>query len=148
MKVKSESEVAQSCPSLILYSIFQKTKSYWFYGTNMIILDSVFWKILYSVYSVIQLCLTLCSLMDCSPPGSSVHLSFPAIILEWVAISYSRYCIELILILWTFHGILWWNYLGVEISSFLQKRVFYNEELNLLNSCRASPITYFIQNEL
>ena len=65
----------------------------------MIILDSVFWKILYSVYSVIQLCLTLCSLMDCSPPGSSVHLSFPAIILEWVAISYSRYCIELILIL-------------------------------------------------
>ena len=72
----------------------------------MIILDFVFWKILYSVYSVIQLCLTLCSLMDCSPSGSSVHLSFPAIILEWVAISYSRYCIELILILWTFHGIL------------------------------------------
>ena len=28
--------------------------------------------------------------MDCSPPGSSVHGIFQAIILEWVAISYSR----------------------------------------------------------
>ena len=29
-------------------------------------------------------------LMDCSPPGSSVHGNFQARILEWVAISYSR----------------------------------------------------------
>ena len=28
-----------------------------------------------------------CYLMDCSPPGSSVHGLFPARILEWVAIS-------------------------------------------------------------
>ena len=35
-------------------------------------------------------CLTLCDLMDCSPPGSSVHGIFQARILEWVAISYSR----------------------------------------------------------
>jgi len=33
-----------------------------------------------------QLCLTLCDLMDCSPPGSSVHGVSQAIILEWVAI--------------------------------------------------------------
>ena len=39
---------------------------------------------------VAQLCLTLCSPMDCSPPGSSVHGIFQARILEWVAISYSR----------------------------------------------------------
>ena len=32
-----------------------------------------------------QLCSTLCSLMDCSPPGSSVHGIFQAGILEWVA---------------------------------------------------------------
>ena len=38
----------------------------------------------------IQLCQTLCNLMDCSLRGSSVHGSFQAIILEWVAISYSK----------------------------------------------------------
>ena len=34
--------------------------------------------------------LTLCNPMDCSPPGSSVHGIFQVIILEWVAITYSR----------------------------------------------------------
>ena len=46
MKVKSESEVAQSCP-------------------------------------------TLSDLMDCSPPGSSVHGIFQARVLEWDAIVFS-----------------------------------------------------------
>ena len=46
MKVKSESEVAQSCP-------------------------------------------TLSDLMDCSPPGSSVHGITQARVLEWVAIAFS-----------------------------------------------------------
>ena len=40
--------------------------------------------------SVAQLCLTLCSPMDCSPPGSSVHGIILARILEWVTISSSR----------------------------------------------------------
>ena len=48
MKVKSESEVAQSCP-------------------------------------------TLSDPMDCSIPGSSVHGTFQARELEWVAIAYSEY---------------------------------------------------------
>ena len=47
MKVKSESEVAQSCP-------------------------------------------TLSNLMDCDPPGSSVHVIFQARTLEWGAIAFSR----------------------------------------------------------
>ena len=47
MKVKSESEVAESCP-------------------------------------------TLSDLMDCSPPGSSDHGIFQAIVLEWGAISFSE----------------------------------------------------------
>ena len=35
----------------------------------------------------LQSCLTLCSLMDCSPPGSSVHADSPGWrILEWVAV--------------------------------------------------------------
>ena len=35
-------------------------------------------------------CPTLCSLMDCSLPGSSVHSVFQARILEWVTIPFSR----------------------------------------------------------
>ena len=37
-----------------------------------------------------QSCPTLCDLMDCSPPDSSLHGISQAGILEWVAISYSR----------------------------------------------------------
>ena len=42
------------------------------------------------VRSVAQLCLFLCDPLDCSPPGSSVHGSLQARILEWVTISISR----------------------------------------------------------
>ena len=38
---------------------------------------------------VTQSCLTLCDLMDCSLPDSSVHGIFQARALEWVAISFS-----------------------------------------------------------
>ena len=37
----------------------------------------------------LQLCPTFCNPMDCSPPGSSVHGTFQARILEWAAISSS-----------------------------------------------------------
>ena len=39
---------------------------------------------------IAQLCQTLCNLMDCSPPGSSVHGIFQVRILEWVTISFFR----------------------------------------------------------
>ena len=39
---------------------------------------------------VVQLCLTLCEPMDCSPPGSPAHGILPTRILEWVAIPFSR----------------------------------------------------------
>ena len=39
---------------------------------------------------VAQSCPALCDPMDCSPPGSSVHGIFQAIVLEWIAISFSR----------------------------------------------------------
>ena len=43
------------------------------------------------MFSVTQMCATLCDPMDvCSPPGSYVHGIFQARILEWVAISSSR----------------------------------------------------------
>ena len=38
----------------------------------------------------LQQCLTVCDLMNCSPPGSSVHEISQASILEWIAISSSR----------------------------------------------------------
>jgi len=38
---------------------------------------------------LLQSCPTLCSPMDCSPPGSSVHAILQARILEWVAIPLS-----------------------------------------------------------
>ena len=40
---------------------------------------------------VTQLCPTLCDPMDCSLPGSSVHGIFQAMVLEWIAISFSRW---------------------------------------------------------
>ena len=42
------------------------------------------------VSAVAQSCLTLCDLMDCSPPGSSAHGTSQAGILEWVAMPSSR----------------------------------------------------------
>ena len=42
------------------------------------------------VSEVAQSCPTLCDPMDCSLPGSSVHGIFQAIVLEWIAISFSR----------------------------------------------------------
>ena len=50
---------------------------------------------------VAQSCLTLSDLMDCSPPGFSVHAIFQARVLEWGAIAFSelrakQYQIELL----------------------------------------------------
>ena len=38
----------------------------------------------------LQLCPALCDPVDCSPPGSSVHGTLQARILEWVAMPSSR----------------------------------------------------------
>ena len=38
---------------------------------------------------VAQSCLTLSDPMDCSPPGPSIHGTFQARVLEWVAIAFS-----------------------------------------------------------
>ena len=38
----------------------------------------------------LQSCPTLCNPIDGSPPGSSVHGSFQARLLEWVAIAFSE----------------------------------------------------------
>ena len=52
--------------------------------------DIIFWW-KESEREVAQSCSTLCDPMDCSLPGSSVHGIFQARVLEWVAISFSRW---------------------------------------------------------
>ena len=47
--------------------------------------------LLYVKSEVVQSCPTLCDPTDCSLPGSTVCGIFQARILEWVAISFSRY---------------------------------------------------------
>ena len=48
------------------------------------------WKHVCHSCKVSSVCLTVCDPMDCSPPGSSVHGTSQARILEWVAISSSK----------------------------------------------------------
>ena len=85
MKVKSGSEVAQSCPTpsdpmnfsppgSSIHRIFQARGLEW-------------GAIAFSIYmvsesEVAQPCPTLCDPMDCSLPGSSVHGIFQATVLE------------------------------------------------------------------
>ena len=81
MKVKSESEVAQSC--LTLRAKGGKSE-----------LEPIFYlpigRVSLSCCLVAQSCPTLCNPMNCSLPGSSVHGISQARIQEWVAISSSR----------------------------------------------------------
>ena len=108
MKVKSESEVTQSCltlsdpidcslPGSSTHEIFQAKVPEsgtiallyvylcLYICTCISIAISVLW-------SVAQLCPTLCDPMDGSPPGSSVHGIFQARVLEWGAIAFSNGC--------------------------------------------------------
>ena len=55
--------------------------------TTMYLLSSHLHKV--EVFGA-QLCPALCNSMDCSPPGSSVHGTLQARILEWVAFCFSR----------------------------------------------------------
>ena len=59
-------------------------------GLPLIFCESSFMETCEAKWSeVAQLCLTLCNPMDCSLPGSPVHRIFQAIVLEWIAISFS-----------------------------------------------------------
>ena len=48
------------------------------------------WETPYMHAKLLQSCLSLCSPIDCSPPGSSVHGILLARILQWVALLSSR----------------------------------------------------------
>ena len=58
------------------------------------------WKVK-SESEVAQSSPTLHDPMDCSPPGSSVHGSFQARVLEWGAIAFSVSCAQVFINQWT-----------------------------------------------
>ena len=69
------------CWSLFIYLVHPPTPQfeyYWLYDSWI------------GCTQLLQLCLTLCGPMDCSPPGSPVCGILQARILEWVAITFSR----------------------------------------------------------
>ena len=91
MKVKSESEVAQSCPTLSdpmdcslpgssTHGIFQARVLEW----GAIGVPAA------AAARLLQLCPTLCDPIDSSPPGSPVPGILQARTLEWDAISFSN----------------------------------------------------------
>ena len=86
MKVKNESEVAQSCPTpsdpmdcsapgFSIHGIFQARTLEWV---------AIYFSNACMRAKSLQSRPTLCDPMDSSPPGSSVHGIFQARVLEWV----------------------------------------------------------------
>ena len=95
MKVKSESEVTQSCltlsdpmdcslPDSSVHGIFQARVLEW--GAIAFLSRSL----AAAAAKSLQLCPTLCDPTDGSPPGSPVPGILQARTLEWVAISFSN----------------------------------------------------------
>ena len=94
MKMKSESEIAQSCPTLCdpIDGRPPGSRHHWDSpGKNTgvgchFLLQCMKMK---SERGVAQSCPTLSNPMDCSLPGSSFHGIFQARVLEWGAIDFS-----------------------------------------------------------
>ena len=92
---------------------------------------------------VAQSCPTLCDPMGCRLPGSSVHGIFQAIVLEWIAISFSRgssqprdqswvsWIVDRCFTVWTTREI--------------PKRLWTSETLHISCFTRASPNHLFLQ---
>ena len=108
VKVKSESEVTQSCPTLhypmdcsppgsSIHGIFQAKVLEWGATAFSLGLINLLEQLteLRETFDLpcraksLQLCLTLSDPMDCSLPGSSLHGIFQARVLEWGAIAFS-----------------------------------------------------------
>ena len=96
MKVKSESEFAQSCqtlwdpmdcslPGSSVHGIFQARVLEW-----VVIAFSEGLFAIATAAKSLQLCPTLCDPIDGSPPGSPVSGILQARTLEWAAISFSN----------------------------------------------------------
>ena len=108
MQVKSESEVAQPCPTLsnpMDFSLPGSPIPWDFPGKStgvgchclLHLPGKVAKKLLSKAAAAtksFQSCLTLCNPIDCGPPCSSVPGILQARILEWVVISFSNACMH------------------------------------------------------
>ena len=98
MKVKSENEVTQSCPTLhnpmdcslpgsSMHGIFQARVLEW---VAIAFSDIYTAAAAAAAAKSLQSCLTLCDPIDGSPPGFPVPRILQARTLKWVVISFSR----------------------------------------------------------
>ena len=95
MKVKSESEVAQSCPTLsdLMDCSLPGSSVHGIFQARVLERGAIAFSISCSLAAVaksLQSCPTLCDPIDGSPPGSPVPGILQAKTLEWVAISFSN----------------------------------------------------------
>ena len=94
MKVKSESEVAQSCPTLLnpMDCSLPGSSIHGMFQARVLECGAFAFSINYIAAKSLQSCLTLCDPIDGLLPGSSVPGILQARTLEWVAISFSNAC--------------------------------------------------------
>ena len=94
MQVKSEREVAQSCPTLSDPHGLQPTRLLrpLDFQARALEWGAIAFSEIHTAAAAKSLlsCPTLCDPMDSSPPASSVHRILQARILEWVATSFSK----------------------------------------------------------
>ena len=99
MKVKSESEVTQSRPTLSdpMDCSLPGSSDHGIFQTRVLEWVAIAFSrnTAAAAAKLLQSCPTLSDLMDCSLPGSSDHGIFQARVLEWGAIAFSvNYAIE------------------------------------------------------
>ena len=78
------------CPSNSTSRAYSVDRSYTSVCAQKLFIVALIGIVLCVLDSITKSCQTLCNPMDCSPPGSSVHGTSQARILESVAISFSR----------------------------------------------------------
>ena len=90
VRVSSRAAVTSSCASFkVLSVVIGRIQFIWGVGLRTSV---PCWLVGgYEHSESLQLCLTFCEPMNCSPPGSSVQGSLQARMLEWIAISFSRW---------------------------------------------------------
>ena len=73
-----------------MYMYIIHTYMYMYIYIHVYVYTHTYMYIMHSIKVLVaQSCLTLCDLMDYSPPGSAVHGILQPRVLEWVAISFS-----------------------------------------------------------
>ena len=82
------------CWGLLIEKEVEKPKNHFLQDIKMKLMVVLYFEVHTYMYvcesEITQSYLTLCNPVDCSLPGFSVHGIFQAIVMEWIAISFSR----------------------------------------------------------